>query len=188
MTSQVANLRRGLSLLEVILALAILAGAMAALGELVRMGTRSASAARDLTEAHLLCESLLAETTAGVVPPDPIDGQYFPPEYDPEEKWVYSVVSDLTGVEGLIAVRVTVSNSNLEVANPVSVSLVRWMADPNVLRDDTLPEPLETDEESSTTGENSDSTGGSGGGGAGGGGAGGGGPSGGFGNGNNQQP
>ena len=53
--------RRGLSLLEVILAIAILGGAIAAIGELVRLGVRSASYAKQPTQAHLLCDTRMAE-------------------------------------------------------------------------------------------------------------------------------
>ncbi len=59
------------SLLEVVLALAILVGAIAVTGELVRLGTLSAASARDLTQAQLICESKLAEITSGITPPRP---------------------------------------------------------------------------------------------------------------------
>jgi general secretion pathway protein I len=62
----------GFSLLEVILALAILTGAVAVLGEIVRLGIRNAQVARDTTQAQLLCESKLAEITAGIIPSDPV--------------------------------------------------------------------------------------------------------------------
>ena len=57
--------RRAFSLLEVILALAILIGALAVIGELVRSGLRNAQVARDLSQAQLLCETRLAEIHAG---------------------------------------------------------------------------------------------------------------------------
>ncbi|MCH5374492.1 MAG: type II secretion system GspH family protein, partial [Planctomycetes bacterium] len=62
-------LRRGLSLLEVILAVAILGLGLAIIGELIRNGTRQAEEVRFLTAAQLLCESKLEEVAAGVVPP-----------------------------------------------------------------------------------------------------------------------
>jgi prepilin-type N-terminal cleavage/methylation domain-containing protein len=59
----------GLSLLEVILAIAILGGCIAVIGELVRLGARQAEEARELTTAQLLCESKLEEIAAGVSRP-----------------------------------------------------------------------------------------------------------------------
>ena len=53
--------RGGFSLLEVILALAILIGILAVLSELVGLGVRNARVARAMTQAQLLCESKLAE-------------------------------------------------------------------------------------------------------------------------------
>ena len=55
------QVRRGLSLLEVMLAIAILGGSIAVIGELIRVGTISAAKTRDLTTAQILCESTLAE-------------------------------------------------------------------------------------------------------------------------------
>ena len=48
--------RRGLSLLEVIIALAILGLGLATIGELIRIGTDSAKRARQQTTAQLLCQ------------------------------------------------------------------------------------------------------------------------------------
>ena len=59
--------RTGLSLLEVMLALAILGGALAAIGELMRIGARNAEKARDLTTAQMICESTMAEIQLGFI-------------------------------------------------------------------------------------------------------------------------
>src|SRR3954462_5407230 len=42
--------RRGLTLLEVLLSIAIFGGALVAIGELIRIGSQCAATARDLTE------------------------------------------------------------------------------------------------------------------------------------------
>ena len=68
---------RGFSLLEVILALGILVGAMAVLGELARHGLDSARIARDSAMAQLLCESKLSEITAGLIRPEPVSNVPF---------------------------------------------------------------------------------------------------------------
>ena len=62
--------RRGLSLLEVMISIAILGGAMAAVGQLVRIGARSAAEARDQSKAQMLCENKLAQITSGLAAGD----------------------------------------------------------------------------------------------------------------------
>lgn len=102
--------RHGFTLLEVILALAILAGAMAALGQLMSVGTRSAAHARDMSMAQILCESKMAELTAGIEPLEPVQGAAFEQTRD----WRYSVVVGSTEEEGLFAVQVIVEQ-NVEI-------------------------------------------------------------------------
>ena len=58
--------RRGLSLLEVVLALAILSGAFVALTQLVSTGLRAAANARDLTRAQIMAETVVSEIVAGL--------------------------------------------------------------------------------------------------------------------------
>ncbi len=60
--------RSGFSLLEVLLATGILLGAAIVLSELAGIGARQASAARDLAQAQLLCQSKLNEIVAGIAP------------------------------------------------------------------------------------------------------------------------
>ena len=54
----VKRARRGLSLLEVILAIAILGLSIVALGQLVRLGSQASVDAQNLNQAQVLCESL----------------------------------------------------------------------------------------------------------------------------------
>ena len=126
------------SLLEVVLALAILVGALAVLGELVSLGTRNAQRARDLTQAQLLCESKLAEITSGISPAEPVQRATF--EYDPE--WLYSIEFEQAGQEGLVAVRVTVVQDLPAEKRPAEFSLVRWIHDAGV----ELPEQTDAAE------------------------------------------
>lgn len=132
-----ARRRRGLTLLEVILALAIFAMAIAALGELVRIGTDMAEQARDTTRAQLLCESKLSEILAGVQTPSPIERAEFLDEPD----WYYSVQLGPTEQQDLVALTVLVE-THIERPKPIVYSLVRWIPDPGI----ELPEePQEQD-------------------------------------------
>jgi type II secretion system protein I len=121
------TVRSGMTLLEVILAIAILGGSLAVLGELVRIGTRTARAARVLTTAQLLAESLVAEVTAGVTAPDPIDGVI---NDFGGFRWQYVVQIEQVDQKGLLAVAVTVREDKDISEKPVSFALVRWMIDP----------------------------------------------------------
>ena len=124
--------RRGLSLLEVILALAILGGALAVLGSIVRVGTRSARHARGRVSAGLHCKSIMAEITAGIIPVEPMQpGALSVP--DPEYDWMYSIDVEPTEMEGMLAVRVDVIENKPLTASPISTFLVRWVLDPSFL-------------------------------------------------------
>jgi type II secretion system protein I len=135
---------RGFTLLEVILALTILAGAMAALGEISRMALRNAAEARDLARAQILADSKMAEIVALVAPPDAVENAPFASAneaLDPAEPgWLYSVSQDTTDEPGLIAVRVTVARDMPAVQHPVKFSVARWVADPNYTYTPPTPE------------------------------------------------
>ena len=122
--------RRAFSLIEVILALGILAGAMVVLGELARQGLQHARAARDLTQAELICESKLAEITSGMVSPESVASAPVEIDVSTSEKWLYSVDVTPVGEEGLLAIRVAVSDKNALDQPGREVSLTRWMIDP----------------------------------------------------------
>ena len=133
---RIASHRRsaaGFSLLEVVLALAILGGALAVLGEVTHNAMRSARMARDLTIAQLYCESKMDEVTSGVilpeavadVPLDTTDDQSLP-------DWLYSIeVEDIDQAQGLLAVRVTVAKEVPSPQRPPRFSLTRWVVDPS---------------------------------------------------------
>lgn len=131
----------GFSLLEVILALAILAGAIAVLGEVTRMGMRNARVARNTTKAQLLCETKMAEITSGLTPATPVHGAAFDglavtgqtsgiaAAAADENQWIYSIDTMNLDEDGLMIVTVAVSQDPNLVKRPVQVKLVRWILD-----------------------------------------------------------
>ena len=127
--------RRGFSLLEMVLALAVLAGAVLVLLEVNRVALRNAARARDLARAQLLCESKLAEIVSGITSPSPVDKASFDPNVESsvasDPSWSYSIDTPPTDEQGLIAVRVTVAKELSAGQQPLKFSLVRWMPDPN---------------------------------------------------------
>jgi type II secretion system protein I len=126
----------GFTLLEVILALAILAGAVAVLGEVSRLALRNAAAARDLAQAQLLAETKMGEIVAGITAPDNVENAQFESSSNASEQgieagWVYSISSESTDEDGLLSVRVTVTRNVPAAQHAVKFSLVRWVQDPN---------------------------------------------------------
>ena len=120
--------RRALSLLEVVLALAILAVSLAILGNLFDLSLQSAVDARDLTRAQLLCESTMAAITAGALPTS--GGTALPIESEPD--WFYSVVVEPTELESLQAVTVTVHRGGDGAAPWIRFAMTQWLIEPEV--------------------------------------------------------
>ena len=121
--SRATLLRSGLSLLEVILAVAILGGSLAAIGELVRIGSRHAEESRGLAAAQLLCESKMEEIAAGAAARETVSST----PCETKEGWQYSVTVTALDQAGLSEIRVTVEQSDRP--QPLSFTLVRWMMD-----------------------------------------------------------
>ncbi len=119
--------RRGLTLLEVVLAVAILGFSLAAISQLMWIGYRSAADARARTELILLCDTKMAELAAGVLPLASTSGQTIPDAPD----WLYLVDVQNSDQIGLLSVTVTVMQSPQTSANPITMSIVRFMPDPD---------------------------------------------------------
>ena len=121
--------RAGLSLLEAILATAILGGAIAAVGESIRLGSQAAADARDFSMAQLLCEAKLTELASGLQPLMPV--MQTPLEVAPD--WLYTVEIESIDQQALLAIYVTVERDPAFSARPLSVSLTRWLIDPDMM-------------------------------------------------------
>src|SRR6267142_4684050 len=107
--------RRGLSLLEVILAIAILGGSLATIGQLIRIGARNAAEARDLTMAQLYAESEMNRLATGIDPLDTVKDA----EYDTPGLYQYSVDVSATDLTGVMATTVTVKQTPGTASHPV---------------------------------------------------------------------
>jgi len=132
--------RRAFTLLEVLLAMAILVGSLAVIGELERRGLTNSRRAAGLAVAQLYCESKLSEITSGIVAPSAVTGA--PLETDPE--WLYSITVEPTSDIGLIAVRVTVTENLPPESGPAEFTLVRWMPESTTTGDETGGATTET--------------------------------------------
>lgn len=126
---------RAFSLLEVILALAILVAALAVIGELVRAGIRNAQMARDLSRAQVLCEGKVSEIFAGAASASQASKSAFPEH----PGWLYSLEQDGSGPQGLIKIRVIVEQDPAQQRYPVRFTLAQWMRDPVVTATQWMP-------------------------------------------------
>ncbi len=119
--------RRGLSLLEVILSIAILGSSMVVIGHLYNLGYRSALQAQFRSEANLHADSKMAELVAGVLPIESTG------DTDIEEApgWQYSVQIEDSFQPGLFLATVIVKNGEDSVIIPNGLSIVRFIPDPD---------------------------------------------------------
>ena len=118
-----------MTLMEVILAIAILGGSLAALGELLRAGARASRAAQTLSAAQLLADSLTAEISASSTTPKSTEGVV---EQFGGSSWAYTVQVNQVEQQGLLGILVTVRENLDQSRQGVTFSLVRWMIDPQV--------------------------------------------------------
>ena len=124
--------RAGFSLLEVIMAAAILLGSLVVLGQLATVGRMHAHDADDLTTAQLLAESKLNEILAGVELVRSVEDEAL----IEAPGWAYSVEVEPLDQLGLASLRVTVSEDlsereeDAEERPAKRFTLTRWIRDP----------------------------------------------------------
>jgi len=149
--------RHGFSLIEVILATAILLGSVVVLSELAGIGRRQANRAERIAEAQRLCALTLHEMLLGLRPIetverdpllpisvptderpeidlfgeiDPVDASVDPgrPAGDAESEWAYSVrFEQIEAWPSLTALTVEVEPANDERPQLSRFSLTRWI-------------------------------------------------------------
>lgn len=142
-------MKHGLSLLEVIIALAILVGTATVLSQLMGLGQRHALRAADITEAQTLCQNLMNELLVGTLAWESTETQ----PIDPFSPWDYTVEIQPLGDGQLSSVVVTViqhreelfDESDPQAAPPPQYRLSRWVYRPGASLDPTL-DPFPTNQ------------------------------------------
>jgi type II secretory pathway component PulJ len=118
--------RHGFSLLEVLLATSILIGSAIVLMELVSIGSRHASSARDLVKSQLICQTKLNEVLARVVPAETVR----PTPVEDEPEWVYWIDVQPLKQPGLVALEVNAAHEPQPNKQSARFTLIRWVRDP----------------------------------------------------------
>lgn len=122
--------RSGLTLFEVLVALAIFVGSASIITQLVATGARGAVHARLQTQAVLRCESVMAEVVSGYVPLQMVSNASFVD--DPSWSWSLNLAA---GPQvDLYMIEVTVSRSG-GIAGDISFTLHRYLRDPQMYLD-----------------------------------------------------
>jgi prepilin-type N-terminal cleavage/methylation domain-containing protein len=142
-------MKRGLSLLEVMIALALLVGSAAVLSQLMDLGQRQALRAADITEAQTLCQNLLNELLAGTISWESTESQ----PIDPFSPWDYTIQIEPIGDGQLSSVTVIVTQhqeerfdeSDPKAPAPPQYRLSRWVYRPGASVDPSL-EPFVNNE------------------------------------------
>lgn len=117
--------RRGLSLIEVLLALTIMIIAMAALGRLTDVGTERAADARAYTRGARLVQNKMAEVEAGIVG---LEGEVTGTFDGDDGGWEFTVTPEPTGPPNLY--NVTVRAKYIRAGKPLEVVLTQLVFDP----------------------------------------------------------
>lgn len=146
--AQPAHRRTGLTLMEVLCALAIFLLALVGIGTLVTQSSDRAILIQQQIEATRLCQSKMAEIDAGAIPLQSVENQPF----DEDDTWLWSLQCEQGSVTGLWQVNLRVSRQQRD-GSYVESSLFRYLLDPT-LRGSTFDAgvPLAEDSATGTTG------------------------------------
>lgn len=121
--------RDGFSLLEVLLATALLMGSAIVLAELANIGRAHARSAEELAAAQLICQTKLNEMLSGATAVDDIEDQ----RLAELPGWVLSVDTRSVELPDLVQLRVTVAEADDDDRprrRRKTFTLVRWIRKP----------------------------------------------------------
>ncbi len=146
--------RAGISLLEVVLSLSILAMSTAILAQIVATATSNGLMAHRLATAQILAESKMAEVVTGAIA---LQSGSWTPINDPVPSgtWYYRIETVTAVRKDMVGVRLSVTDDPTAMSgNPELFYIVRWMIDPTLGLD---TQPQSTGATGSTGGSSSGS-------------------------------
>ncbi len=123
----------GLSLLEVILALAILGVACTFMAQAMRLATDNALAAQRQAQAELAAESVLSQVVAGIIPMQP-NAVWTPVGTSAStSNWSYMIGQVNCEVQNMVGIQIMVKDmTNQDTTTPADLSVIRWVIDPTL--------------------------------------------------------
>jgi prepilin-type N-terminal cleavage/methylation domain-containing protein len=127
--------RKGFTLLEIVISLAILAGSLAALGEVMRLADHNAQMVRDESQAQILASSVMDELLSGSRATQAVNQELF--DYNTDPPWLYSIAFDQTPYVELLLARVHVEQKLPPEQQPAHFELVRWVPNPDYVTSST---------------------------------------------------
>lgn len=134
-TSIVRRPARGFTLLEMVIAMAIMFGSLTAIIQLITLGQQASLEAQFRTEAVIYAETKLQESLAGAIPLQAGGGQV---EEDPD--WQWSLTVDPGSIDGLLVATMTVTRNSKEALGKHVYSIRRMVRDPQTFLDAALAE------------------------------------------------
>jgi hypothetical protein len=105
-----------------------MAGALATLGEIMRLADQNAGFAREETTAELLASSIMDELLAGTRDVAMVTKQPF--EYPMTDPWLYSILIEQTNVQEVMRVGVRVELGIASQLEPPHYEVYRWILSP----------------------------------------------------------
>lgn len=132
------SLREGFTLLEVVIAVAVLLGAITALFQLINLGHRSSLQGQFRSDAVLIAELKMNEAVGGVTELISTTEE----EIEEYPDWLWSMSVEDTSQEGLLQVTVIVRR-DAEPNQPNAAheySMTRYLRDPQLFLDAALEE------------------------------------------------
>ncbi len=121
--------RDGFTLLEVLMATAVLLGGVLVLSQIAYIGRRHAERAEMLAAAQLVCKARMNELLIGGAAIEAVDERPLPEM----PGWLLSVEMEPVGESGLVVLRVTAAEEAVDKDEEyrLSFSLVRWIPNPD---------------------------------------------------------
>ena len=119
--------RRGMSLLEVFVALAILIAALAVISQIITTGTRASARAQFQSEATLRAESTMAEAVSGIIPL-----QNDKKAFDDDASWQWSLTVESGPHVDTLLLTVVADHTNENGRLNGSATLKRVIRDPQL--------------------------------------------------------
>lgn len=129
-------LRSAFTILEVIVAVGILLGAMTAIIQLISTGTSLSVQGQFRAEAVILAETKMNEAIAGVVPLQSSS----PESIDEAPDWTWEMTTETSSLSDVLTVTVTVTRESEAETEGHSYSITRMVRDPQIFLDAALGE------------------------------------------------